>query len=233
MKTKITTGIIVFGLILMSCNQKGAENPAVNYSDKTVLDSIIKATPHSQDTLFLGFTIGMDKSEYKNHIKKLRSEGKNIEFSKSKNLSNIAGTFNIGPGYTFKTKISTTRGKKTFTGEGSYFLEPVYNKGGALIMLNVVPVEKWNGDYGYNTPKWLEDKIKENSEPVKDEALKKVLIDNDFVGEHDLLRQKENVIINKNTLYFNYIDLKTLLTQVWEKEIEKEIIEVTNEDVKF
>lgn len=228
----------MFSLILFSScensrNKKTIKGQSIDYSNKTVLDSLIKATPQSNDTLFLGFTIGMTKSEYKNHIQKLRNEGKTVSYSESNRFSNMAGTFELGAGYTFKTSISTEISGKTVTGEGQYFLEPVYNNSGNLMKLNILPIEKWNGDYGYDKPNWLKTKVKENSERFEDESLKQALIDNEFIDKFDFIRQKGNLVIYETTLTVNYIDLKTLLLELLIKETEKEIIKEENKDIKF
>jgi len=149
--------LLLFSVILFeSCENSRNKNPvkvqSIDYSKKTVLDSLIKATPHSNDTLFLGFTIGMTKSEYENHIQKLRNQGKTVSYSTSNRISNMAGTFELGAGYTFKTSISTENSGKTLTGEGQYILEPVYNQIGNLMQLNILPIEKWNGDFGFEKP---------------------------------------------------------------------------------
>ena len=237
MKIKILFALIITIGIFNSCensrNKKTSTTQKIDYSNKTVLDSLIKATPHSIDTLFLGFTIGMTKSDYKNHIKKLRDEGRTISYSKSNRISNMAGTFELGAGYTFKTSISAENSDKTLTGTGDYFLEPVYNKNGNLMQLSILPIEKWNGDYVFDKPNWLETRVKENSERFNNENLKQALIDNEFIDKYDFIRQKRNLVIYETTLTINYIDLKTLLLELLIKETEKEIIKEDNEDIKF
>ncbi|AEH01882.1 hypothetical protein [Lacinutrix sp. 5H-3-7-4] len=237
MKIKILLGIIITIGILTSCeNSRRKHNTGkqtIEYSNKTVLDSLIKTTPHSTDTLFLGFTIGMTKADYKKHVHKLRNEGKTVSYSSSNRISNMAGTFELGAGYTFKTSISTEKDGKTLTGNGQYFLEPVYNRNGNLMQLNILPIEKWDGDYGFSKPNWLETKVKENSERLQDQDLKQALIDNEFIDKYDFVRQKDNLVIYETTLTVNYIDLKTLLLELLIKETEKEIIKEDNEDIKF
>ncbi len=229
-------GIIIL-TILSSCDnsnrKRAVANQSINYGNKAVLDSLIKTTPHSKDTLFLGFTIGMNESDFENHIQKLRKENNTLDYSYSNRISTFAGKFDLGSGYTFKTSISTEVDGKTITGSGQYFLEPVYNINGGLMKLNIVPIEKWNGDYGLNKPNWLEDKIAENSERLKDKDLKQALIDNEFIDKYDFVRQKGDLIIYETTLTINYIDLKTLLLEFLIKETEKEIIKEDNEDIKF
>jgi len=229
--------LLLLGILFSSCensrNKKTIKEYFIDYSNKSVLDSLIKAIPHSNDTIFLGFIIGMTKSKYENHIQKLRNEGKTVSYSKSNRFSNMAGTFELGAGYTFKTSISTEISGKTLTGEGQYFLEPVYNNNGNLMKLNILPIEEWNGDYGYYKPNWLVTKIKENSDRFENESLKQALIDNEFIDKDDFIRQKGNLVIYETTVSVNYIDLKTLLLELLIKKTEKEIIKKENKDIKF
>jgi hypothetical protein len=44
----------------------------IDYYNIEVLDSIIKSTPNSSDTIFLGFILGTTKSEYDAQIRKLK-----------------------------------------------------------------------------------------------------------------------------------------------------------------
>lgn len=237
MKLKILLGIIITIVSLTSCENSRSKlnlkKEIVDYSNKKVLDSLIKSTPQSTDTIFLGFTIGMTKKDYKNHIHKLRKEGKTISYSSSNQISNMAGTFELGAGYTFKTSISAERNDKTFTGNGQYFLEPVYNNGGSLMQLNILPIEKWDGSYVIDKPNWLESKVKENSQRFENRELRQALIDNEIIDKYDFIRQKNNLVIYETTLTINYIDLKTLLLELLIKETEKEIIKEKNEDIRF
>jgi len=233
----------IFIFVLLSCenNQKSAlkqtqsteEIQEIDYSNKTVLDSLIQFTSQSNDTIFLGFRIGMTKSDYKNHIEQLRKEDKTITFSESNRISTIAGTLDLGEGYTFETSITSENSGKTLTGNGQYFLEPVYNNSGFLMQLNIVPIENWDSESSLNKPKWLETRIKENSEGFTDENLRKALIDNNFIRGYNFLRKKGNIIIYDGTLTISYIDLKTLLIELLIKEKEKEIIKEKNSKIEF
>lgn len=233
--------ILLFALIITipiisSCNSSNKESlkqVSIDYTNKAGLDSLIKATPHSNDTIFLGFTIGMTKSDYKNHIQKLKNEGKTVSFSDSNKFSTIAGAIELGVGYTFETSISVEKSGKTTIGHGKYFLEPVYNKNGNLMQLNILPVEKWDGVYGLDKPDWLETKVKKNSSELSDENLKRALMANNIIEDYNFIRQKGNLIIYRTSLTLNYIDLKTLLIKLSNKEGEKRIIKEENKKIKF
>lgn len=233
------TSITLFAVIALftGCENSGSRKTkkvqTLNYADKSVVDSLIKATPHSTDTIFLGFRAGMTKSDYQNHIQNLRDEGRTITHSTSNVISTIAGRFDLGSGYTFKTNISTEKAGKTITGKADYFLEPHFNDKGNLVQLNILPIEKWDNDNGLDSHHWLEKNIKENSTPLADINLKQALIDNKIVSEYDFVRQKGNLIIYETNLTVNYIDLKTLFIQLFIKEAEKEIIKKQTKDIKF
>lgn len=218
--------LIILGIIsvLISCEnndkRKAQVNKSVDYSDKSVLDSIINATPHSKEEMFLGFTIGMTKEDYKEHIAALIEAGKKISYSKSNRISSIAGNFDLGAAYSFKTDISSNSNGTKLTGEGQYLLEPIYNKEDKLIKLNILPMEEWNGDYGQNKPKWLGKNILENSRSFDNKALIKILMEKDLISDYNI-REKNNLIIYENMLLIQYTDLKTLLTELRNTEIGK------------
>lgn len=208
--------------VLTSCenNKKGKTQlkKGIDYADKTVLDSIINATPHSKEEMFLGFTIGMTKEDYKEHITGLVEAGKTISHAKSNRISTVAGNFDLGAAYSFKTDISSNYGDTKLTGKGQYLLEPIYNQEDKLMKLNILAIEEWNGDYGQNKPKWLANNIMENSRSFDNEDLKKILIDNQLING-DNIRQQNDLIIYENVLLIQYTDLKTLLTELRDKKI--------------
>jgi len=232
----LITTLAIFAILLSCENNKRNKTEfrkSLDYSNQTVLDSLMKATKHSNEKMFLGFTIGMTKDDYKNHIADLKKDSKTLSYSNSYRISTLAGTFDLGSGYTFKTNITSDVGEKKITGDGQYFLEPVYNQEGKLMKLNIVPIEKWNGDYGYDKPKWLEKNVIDNSKPFDNDDLKKALIDNEFISSYNFIRQKNNLIIYKTSLTIVYTDLKTILNELLIKEMIKEVIEEENNDIQF
>jgi hypothetical protein len=231
---KIIT-FLLFSFILTSCQQSKnvAMKKSIDYSNKTVLDSLIKTTSQSNDTLFLGFVFGMTKTDFIKHIDKIRKEGKTITFSNSNRYSTIVGSFDLGAGYTFETSISADDYGKTITGLGKYFIEPIYNKSGVLAQLKVLPIEDWNIDsYSSDEPNWLKNKIQEKYEELLDEALRKALVDNEIISEYNTVWRKGNLLIYETDMTFNYIDLKTLFVEFLNKELEKEIINKDSKDIK-
>jgi len=224
-------------LIVVSCkktNSKEVSKPKiVDYTEQKVLVDIIKETPYSKDTLFLGFTIGMTKSEFQKHLKKLRNEGKKIRFSDSNIITTFAEKIELGAGYVFETNISTESGNKSFTGRGQYVIQTIYNGDNKLMGLNVLPIEKWEGVYGMDEPNWFKSKVIENSEAFKNGNLMRAMLKKEIINEGDLIRQKNNLVIYSDAFTTHYIDLKTLLTELLIKETEKKIIKEKNKDIKF
>ncbi len=227
-------------IVLSACDTattKGTSNTdtpeIIDYTDKDVLDSLIQILPQSNDTIFLGFKMGMTKSEYKSHVEKLKVEGKTITYSKSNRISTAYGSFDIGEGYTFETPISSKIDDRTLTGEGKYILDPVYSKSNNLIKLVVLPFEDWDNWTGVYKPKWLENRVINSSEKMDDENLIQVLINNGVIDDTDFIRRKNNTVIYSGLLTISYVDYKYLLTELLVKETEKDIIKEKNEEIAF
>ena len=216
-------GILFFiSIILLSCN-KSIKPPEeyLDYSDKNILDSLIKATPSSLDTLFLGFRMGMTKKEYKNHVIKLIKEGRDLSSNKTIMLSYLGTRYSFGPGNEFITEISNY----SSTGKGEYFIAPKYNEN-KLVQLNVrVSYESIKG--------WYEEKLRENSVYLSDKNLIEALKKHNITYGGDITRQKGKVIIYENIFSINYIDLKTLFIRLLYEENKKEIIQKKSNDIKF
>lgn len=238
MQRKFLILFLLFVTLFTSCkytrdNWYEEQQRTLDYENKAVLDSLIKATPISKDTLFLGFTIGMSEVEFENYVQKLRAEGKNLTYADSNSFTNTFGTFEFGGGYTFTTDIATEILDKTLTGTGRYFLKPAYNQIGELMKLTIFPVEKWDQDYGYEKQNWLKANVKENSIEFGNEALEKALIDNKFLGKFDYIRKRGNLIIYQDTSTVNYTELKSVLKDLLLKKAERDQIKKGNRDITF
>ena len=216
-----------------SGNPKTVITKQLDYTNKFVIDSLIKATPYSKYTMFLGFTTGMKLNDYKKHIQQLKNQGYSITFNTSNLVSTIAGTIDVGAGYTFTSNISAEKSGKTITGTGNYFLEPDFNKKGNLISLNILPIEKWDSGNGFDNPNWFKNKVFENSIELSDKNLWNALIDNTIVDKQNFVRTKGNLVIYESTLTVSYIDLKSLLTELLIKVTEKEITEEKSKGIRF
>lgn len=239
-KCLISPVVILLIMVLHSCDNPNSRLASekrvdvfINYNNLEILDSLVNITAQSNDSIFLGFQIGMTKSEYKNQIKNLKNSGKNITYSNSQILTTFAGNMKLGEGYTFNTGISSTNNGQAYTGQGQYFLEPVYNKAGKLMQLNILPIEKWDTDFSIDKPDWLKANILENSDALDNENLYKALVDLKIIDGNDFVRRKGNVIIYEGTLTVSYIDLKTLFIEMMIKIKEKEIKLKEGVDVIF
>ncbi len=232
----VLSTIITIGLFTACTNSDSTEKAIIkkiDYSNQFVIDSLIKVIPYSNDTMFLGFTAGMTLSDYQQHIQTLKNNGKVITFKSSNVVSTIAGSIDVGAGYTFSTKISSEKSGKPIAGKGDYFLEPHFNKKGNLISLYILPIEKWDSYYGGSSPNWLKDNISDNSNELCDKDLWRALIDNSIVDGQGFVRQKGGLVIYESNLTINYIDLKSLLIELLEKITEKEAVNDTIKNIKF
>ncbi len=172
--------LTVFLLLgLYSCDNQIKKDSELerDYSNVDSLTSYVNLIPHSTDSIFLGIRIGMTKSEYYEHLESLISKGKDITFSESNVYTHaLAGKHDYGEAYTFRTSIIETSSDKNLKGTGRYLLLPNYNKEGKLMQLSILPNEDWEGGYLSDPPKWLQSRIMESEEKVKDRALKEELV---------------------------------------------------------
>jgi hypothetical protein len=232
-KLIIIVSLISIGII-SSCDNPKKKLIKLDYSNSKVIDSLIKNIPQSVDTLFLGFTTDMNKSEYKKHIYKLRNEGKTIKYSSSFIWESLLGKTNLGAGYLFETTISIERTPtKIITGYGKYFLEPTYTKKNKnLAKLSILRSEIWDNEAKGN---WIEHNIYKNSKRFSDSDLKKALKKYEIISDGDFIRQKGNLIIYGDNLHVTYINKRTLLYNLLIKVRVKEMIieKEKNKDIKF
>jgi hypothetical protein len=241
MKTTSTTIVLLLTIsIFFSCGNNNTNTniekkteESLDYTKIQVLDSLIKHIPSSNDSIFLGFVMGMTKSKYKEHINNQKKAGKKITYSSSHTLTTTVGEIQLGEGYTFETGISTKINGQLKTGEGKYLLEPHYNAKGELNQLSILPSEEWDNDLGSNNLNWLNTNIQENSSPLNDESLEKALSDLKVIKGRDLIRRKGNVIIYEGRWSVTYIDFKTLLNKMVVLVLEREAKQKESKDVKF
>ena len=240
---KTYSKFIVSLLVISTLNSCGSDNTekltekpldqSIDYTKVQVIDSLAKNIPSSNDSIFLGFKMGMTKSDYKAHINNLIKSGKNITYATSHTLSTSFGNLQLGDGYTFTTGISSKKNGQLVTGEGKYLLEPQYNKNGELNQLSILPTEKWDIDFSLDSPNWLNTNILENTSKLNDKSLVKALVDLRIIDGNHLIRRKGNVIIYEGSLAVRYIDFKTLLNQMKNEIKTKEMKHKESEDVKF
>lgn len=235
MKSLKFTFLLVSVILVTSCVSTNQSKSVVtiDYTDIGTLDSLIRTIPQSTDTLFLGFNIGMTKAQYKNQIHKLRNEGKNISYSNSNIITALGRKMELGAGYTFNTKISTKVNDEIHTGNGEYFLDPIYNNNGELVELDILPFEEWDKYIYGNDSKWLESKIKNSSKELKDKTLERALLDYGMTQSISFVHRKENLLIYDYGWTINYIDINAVYVRFRAKLIEQQKIIKESNKVQF
>lgn len=214
---KIVFFILVISVLLYSCKQKNNTNTDKNKINKkefnaSILDSLVTSTKTSDDTIFLGFTLGMDKDAYYNHIKSLIKNGKTLEYSEEWTIKTGIGIYKKS-GYAYKTSIVDYPSGKKFVGEGWYLLEPFFTDNNTLIQLNVYNVETWNDVTVQYNPNWFKNQVFDSSKDVNYPAFRKFLLEHDFITHSSYLRTHKDVAIYNYLYYTTFIDLKTFYTR--------------------
>ena len=132
-----------------------------NYKSIDSLISVMGRIPEAKDTIFLGFRLGMTKKEYRNHINKLRSEGKTIKYEKDLYAKTVLTNTKIelGDRYVYYTPIAMKEYDKEMTGDAKCVLIPSYNKKGEMLALKIISFEDWD-DYYFGRTKWIKENIR-------------------------------------------------------------------------
>ncbi|MDO5858947.1 hypothetical protein Q2490_16850 [Myroides odoratimimus] len=230
MKQYIT--LLLSAILLFSCQEKKEDiKPIIDYSNSTVVDSIMKGTPYSTDTIFLGLRLGMTKAEYKNHLESLKKEDNKLTFSSSNKISTMAGTFDLGAGYVYTTSISNEKDGKKLIGTGKYILEPIYGNENTLVQLNIVPRERWDNDS--SSPHWLLDRIKKEYSTSLDPLLMEQLNNYEILNSYRFSGKKNNTIVYENLLTISYASEKILLDTLLLNQIKQQVVEESKEDIKI
>lgn len=228
----ITKMLIIFTVLnsslFISCNDD--KGNTIDYSDIKILDSLIRVTSISKDTLFLGFRMNMNKNEYDEHISKLVDK-KTLTYSKSNEIHFFNQKIDLGAGYSYNTKISLDNyDGKTIAGYGKYVLSPIFNEDENLIQFDIIIKseiwDEYNGGDG-----WLETNIKKNYPSMGDNNLKKAFIDNDIIDRTDFILQKDNLVIYETESSIRYTNLKRMFLLLFMEVAEKDIIKEETKDV--
>lgn len=224
-------------LCCFGCNDKNFKNDSkdltIDYSNPSVLDSLINVRPIPEDTVFLGFRIGMSKDAFTKHIQELKNQNKTISFLKSANLTTVVGRIELGNGYAFTTPISTEQSGKTITGIGQYFLSPEFSKNGTLISLGIYPTEDWDGISSATNQTWIRKNIRENSTRVTDQKLLDILLSKEVISTADFVRQKGNLLIYSEAFAIYYKPMQTIFLKIKTKNTKDSLIRRSNKDIKF
>ena len=229
-------GFFAFTLSI-SCNDKSPKeeqkSSQLDYSNSSVLDSLMNVQPIPEDTLFLGFRIGITKESFSKHVQELKKQNRKIEFHNSANLTTAIGRIKLGDGYVFTTSISTEESGKTITGVGQYFLSPEYSKNGNLIGLKIYPTEDWDGISSANNQTWLRENIRQNSTYVSDRKLLDILQLKEIISSADFVRQKGNLLIYSEDFAISYRPMQTIFLKIKQKDTKDSLIQQSNKGIKF
>lgn len=133
-----------------------------NYTTIDSLMSVMNKIPLAKDTIFLGFRLGMTKNEYRNHIKKLQSEGIKIKYKKDLIVSSALKKFridgeygdhlsytdiNLGDRYVYYTPTVMEYLDEEITGNAKCVLIPSYNEEDEMLALNILSTESWDKNF--------------------------------------------------------------------------------------
>ena len=201
----------------------------IDYSNVKVLDSLVNATQYSADTIFLGFTFGMSKQEYKAHIQRLKKDG--VDIGIKPNFQFMG--YRVSNYYIFTTPISGSKNGSQYTGIGNFILEPKFNQVGRLVELSITNAEEWKGVYGSDAPDWLDERINENYKKLNDGHLLRLLVINEFASEYSKLWKKNNTIIYQNLINSVYVDRKYIYETLLKLKTNSDNIKKSNTKIKI
>jgi hypothetical protein len=229
---------LLFIIFLSSCNQTNTNKiePLKNFiesSNSKNLDSLSKYVsniPQTNDTILLGFRIGMTKTDFKNHVSKLRTEGLILQYQKNVIFRGVFGNQSIGTGYTFISDISCKKFDETYTGNGKYYLRPYYSKNdGKLFKLSVKIFEEWdNNPYTFKNPcDWLKSKLNNDykSVPIAFKDYSEKYIKGFSISDRlEFVKQKDNVFVYGDGLVYDLVweTKKSFFKQILENKIEED-----------
>lgn len=179
---KYVTILALFIVFNVSCDNKPRPKRKNVFEVHKNVDSLISymnRIPESKDTVFAGFRLGMTKKEFRDHVKKLRSEGKKVTYEKDLRARNIVlnATIEIGDRYVYHTPIFLDDSGTKYTGNARCVLLPNYNNKGEMASLKIVSFEKWDG----RSPifkKWITTKVEEKYESYINPSTKHSIITN-------------------------------------------------------
>ena len=162
---KYVSILALFILFNVSCDNKPRQKRQDIFKAHKNIDSLmsyVNKLPKSKDTVFAGFRIGMTKKEFRDHVKKLRSEGKKVTYEKDLSARSIVLNANIeiGDRYVYYTPIFLDDYGTEYTGNAKCVLIPRYNNGGEMASLKIISFEDWDGR-GPTFVKWIQRKVEE------------------------------------------------------------------------
>lgn len=235
---KIFTTIIKSGILLLFACQDtsktiASEAEQLDYNNVSILDSLVKIRPIKEDTLFLGFKIGMSLKEYNQHANTIKKDGRLIEFSKKIILNTSIGRIDLGEGYTFTTSIIKKTNEKNITGKGTYYLRPKFSKNDKLISLNIYPIEEWNSIAITDNQTWLRENIISNSGRLLDRKLIRAMKNAEIISTSDFVQQNGNLLIYPIMFGISYEPSQVVFSKIKTKINVDSLIELNNKEIVF
>ncbi|MDG1342328.1 MAG: hypothetical protein P8P72_04825 [Flavobacteriaceae bacterium] len=156
---------LVLGILLsISCESNPRPKRKNVYQSHKNIDSLVSymnRIPESKDTVFAGFRLGMTKKEFRDHIKKLRSQGKKVTYEKDLGARSIIlnTRIDLGDRYVYYTPIFLENYGDEYTGNAKCVLLPNYSKNGKMASLKIVSFEEWEGRSPL-TKKWMQSNLR-------------------------------------------------------------------------
>ena len=171
----------------------------------------------STDTIFLGFTMGMSRQEYKSHIAKLRKEGISIDYETMTEKNRLKYNETMSMNYKYKSCYVANIAVETNV-TGRYILFPHYKEN----QLRKLVIGRTSEDNDF-----LTDNLKEKYK--KDKALENFL-DTGYLT----LRRNGNVVYYNNLSGGHFLeDLRTIITNHIINEAVDEVLEEKNKKIVF
>lgn len=238
--------LVIVALVFACQENKSIINKTSSpYIELNNSDSLARFTsniPVSNDTIFMGFTMGMTKKEYKSHIDKLRKDGIKITYKKNLKrdvLNRIGGVLSRYKGngaYSFQNGIKREHSStgKTVSGFAEFYLFPIYNEIEGLVALIVMDKYNWNTKDIFYDKNWLYEQSRESYNETP-KVLKEFLDKNEMgygYGKSDFLI-KNNVLVEEAYDGVYYISKKEMFRSIYLKMLDNEILNQQSDKLTF
>jgi len=225
--------------VIFSCQNNtnnNAKSPYVNLSNLDTLSAYISKIPPATDTIFMGFRLGMNKEEFKSHIKYLRKNNITVKYKRGINRDRIKkmggllsrysqnGSYQIINGVSAKDILEKD---KVVTGYGKFTLFPIYDKNEGMIALIVIDVYDW--DDNRNRDGWLFRQSKEKYEAIPQDL--KLYFENYGLDGNDY-RYLNNVYIKKDVAVY-YISKKEVFRKILQQKYVNKLLEKQSDKITF
>ena len=242
---KIFVLIFLASLVIVSCQNKTNKKTISPYLNLTNIDSLASFTsklPISNDTIFMGFRMGMNKLNFKNHIKKLRKDGIKISYKKGinreslKSIGGLLSRYNGNGAYCIKTGVTRENSRDTeiISGFAEFCLFPIYNEVEGLVALVVMDDYNWNTVDLFYSKNWLFEQTKKtykNPLYVLAKFLDKYEMGYGY-GTSDFLI-KNNVLLERGYDGVYYISKKEMFRRIYLKMLDNEILDKQSNKITF